>query len=71
MSYYTCVRENVLPGLKNIGAETKLFGLHSLPAGGATAAANLEVNDRIFKIMEDGGQKKLKMDTFTQVLKRN
>ena len=46
---YTCVRENVIEGLKNIAAETKLFGLHSLRAGGATAAANLGVNDRLFK----------------------
>ena len=46
---YTCVRENVIEGLKNIVAETKLFGLHSLRAGGATAAANLGVNDRLFK----------------------
>ena len=29
----------------NIGAETKLFGLYSLRAGGATAAGNLGVND--------------------------
>ena len=46
---YTCVRENVIEGLKNIGTETKLFGLHSLRAGGATAAANLGVNNRLFK----------------------
>ena len=46
---YTCVRENVIEGLKNIVAETKLFGLHSLRAGGATAAANLGVNDRRFR----------------------
>ena len=44
---YTCVRENVIEGLKNIGAETKSFGLHSLQAGGATAAANLRVSDRL------------------------
>ena len=46
---YTCVRENVIEDLKNIGAETRLFGLHSLRAGVATAAANLGVNDRLFK----------------------
>ena len=46
---YTCVRENVIEGFQNIGAETKLFGLHSLRVGGATAAANLGVNDRLFK----------------------
>ena len=46
---YTCVRENVIEGLKNIGTETKLFGFHSLRAGGVTAAVNLEVNDRFFE----------------------
>ena len=46
---YTCVRENVIEGLKNVGAETKLFGLHSLRAGGGTAAVILRVNDRLFK----------------------
>ena len=45
---YTCVRGNVIEGLKNVGVDTKLFGLHSLRAGGATAAANLGVNDRPF-----------------------
>ena len=56
-----------------IHVSEKMFykGWKSLPAGGATAAANLKVNDRLFKIMEDGGLKKLKMDTFTQVLKWN
>ena len=42
---YTCIRQNVIEGLNNIGAETKLFGLHSLRVGGATAAVNLGVND--------------------------
>ena len=46
---YTRVRENVLDGLKNIGLEVELFGLHSLRAGGATVAANLGVKDRLFK----------------------
>ena len=68
---YTCIRKNVIEGLKNIGAETKLSGLHSLRTGGATAAANLGGNDRLFKKHENGSQKKLKMDTFTKVLKRN
>ena len=36
---YTCVKENAILGLKNIGGETKLFGLNSLWARGATAAA--------------------------------
>ena len=46
---YTCVRENVIEGFKNIGAETKSSDLHSLRAGGVTAAANLGVNDQHFK----------------------
>ena len=46
---YTCVRENLIEGLKNIAVETKSFGLHSLRAGDATAAANLGVNERRFK----------------------
>ena len=44
-----CIRENVTERLKNIGAETKSFGLHSLQAGDVTAAANLGANDRFFK----------------------
>ena len=43
-----CQRK-VIEGLKNIGAETKSFGLHGLWAGGATAGANLKVKDRPFK----------------------
>ena len=46
---YTCVRECVLEGLKNIGAEIEMYILHSLRAGGATAAANMGVNDKLFK----------------------
>ena len=45
----TCVRKNVIEGIKNIGVETKLFGLHSLRVGGATAAANLGDSHRFFK----------------------
>ena len=57
---YTCVRENVLEELTNIGAETKLFCLHSLRAGGATAAENLGVNHRLFKKYGRQSQKKLR-----------
>ena len=46
---FTCVRENVTEGLKNLGAQTKSFKLHSLRAGRAITAANLGVNDRLFK----------------------
>ena len=45
---YTSVRENVIEGPKNIGAETKSFGLYILQAGGTTAAANLGVNVKLF-----------------------
>ena len=46
---YICSRESVLKGLQNKGVEVKLFVLHSLWVGSATAAANLGVNDRIDK----------------------
>ena len=46
---YTTVRENVLDALNKIGLSSKKFGLHSLRAGGATAAANLGVSDRLFQ----------------------
>ena len=35
--------------LQAVGLDTKQFGLHSLRAGGATAAANAGVPDRLFK----------------------
>ena len=46
---YTRMRELFLPKLKELGFETKQFSLHSLRAGGATAAANAGVPDRLFK----------------------
>ena len=46
---YTTVRGHVLDLLANIGLDPKKFGLHSLRSGGASAAANLGVNDRLFK----------------------
>ena len=46
---YTTARENVLEALSKIGLNSKKFGLHSLRAGGATAAANLGVSDRLFQ----------------------
>ena len=33
----------------DIGLNSKSYGLHSLRAGGATAAANLGINDKLFK----------------------
>ena len=46
---YTTARENVLCALNKIGLNSRKFGLHSLRAGGATAAANLGVSDRLFQ----------------------
>lgn len=46
---YTTTRENALDALASIGLDRTRFGLHSLRAGGATAAANADVPDRLFK----------------------
>ena len=46
---YTTVRDILLSNLKNIGLDKTQFGLHSLRSGGATAAANLGINDRLFQ----------------------
>ena len=46
---YTTARENLLDALNKIGLNSKKIVLHSLRAGGATAAANLRVSDRLFQ----------------------
>ena len=46
---YTEVRDIWLKNLKNIGLEKSHVGLHSLRSGGATAAANFEIIDRLFQ----------------------
>ena len=46
---YTCLREQFKKKLKELGYAPEQFGLHSLRAGGATAAANAGVPDRNFK----------------------
>ena len=46
---YTRVRELFLNKLAELGFDPKQFGLHSLRSGGATAAANSGVPDRLFK----------------------
>ena len=46
---YSTARSAVLSYLKKIGVNEKLFGLHSLRRGGASAAANRGVNDRLFQ----------------------
>ena len=46
---YTRVRELFLTKLTSLGYDAKQFGLHSLRSGGASAAANAGVPDRLFK----------------------
>ena len=46
---YTTAREILLSALEKLGLNKKLFGLHSLRSGGATAAATAHVEDRLFK----------------------
>ena len=46
---YSCARELILKVFKEVGLESRLFGTHSLRAGGATAAAENQVPDRLFK----------------------
>ena len=43
------MRELFLAKLKLLGFDTTKFSLHSLRSGGATAAANAGVADRLFK----------------------
>ena len=46
---YSRLRELLLAKIEQLGMDPKLFGMHSLRAGGATAAANAGVPDRLFK----------------------
>ena len=46
---YTRLRELFLSKLSELGFDRKHFGLHSLRSGGATAAAQAGVPDRLFK----------------------
>ena len=46
---YTRMRELFLAKLKLLGFDATKFSLHSLRSGGATAAANAGVADRLFK----------------------
>ena len=46
---YTRMRKLFLAKLRELGFDASQFGLHSLRAGGATAAANAGVPDRLFK----------------------
>ena len=46
---YTWLRELFLSKLSQLGFDPKQFGLHSLRSGGASAAANAGVPERLFK----------------------
>ena len=46
---YTTTREFMLSAFKTIGLDESKLGTHSLRAGGATAAANNSICDRLFK----------------------
>jgi hypothetical protein len=46
---YSKLRELLLDKIAKLGFDPALFGMHSLRAGGATAAANAGVQDRLFK----------------------
>ena len=46
---YTCLRDLFKRKLKDLGYQAEEYGLHSLRAGGASAAANAGVPDRLFK----------------------
>ena len=46
---YSRLRELLLERIALVGMDPRLFGMHSLRAGGATAAANAGVPYRLFK----------------------
>ena len=46
---YTRAREIVFSAFESIGLNKKSFELHSSRAGGASAAANRNITDRLFK----------------------
>ena len=46
---YSRAREFLLDSLVELGFPNSSYGLHSLRLGGASAAANAGVNDRLFK----------------------
>lgn len=46
---YSRARELFILKFKAIGLDTKLYGLHSLRIGGASAAANNDLPDRVIK----------------------
>ena len=46
---YSRLRELLLEKISSLGMDPKLFGMHSLWPGGATAATNAGLPDRLFK----------------------
>ena len=46
---YSRLRELLLEKISQLGMDPQLFGMHSLRAGGAMAAANAGVPDHLFK----------------------
>ena len=47
---YSTIRDLLLACIQSIGLDPKAYGTHSLRAGGATAAANRGIPDRLFKV---------------------
>lgn len=58
---FSTLRDLFKAKVKQLGYPAEKFGLHSLRAGGATAVANADVPDRLFKDMRDGNLKMPKM----------
>ena len=66
---YSRTREIVSQAFVELGYKENLFGLHSLRAGSASAAANAGVSDRLFKLHGRWKSVKFKFkfnDTFYQ-----
>ena len=63
---YSRLRELLLERIALVGMDPRLFGKHSLRAGGAMAAANAGVPDRLFK--RHGSLSRPKMVTFSKNL---
>ena len=63
LSYTRRMRELFLSKLPALGFDAKQFGLHSLRAGGASAAANASIPDRLFKRHGCWNQKQRNMAT--------
>ena len=57
---YSRLRELLSDRIQGLGMDPKQFGMHSLRVGGATAAANTGMPDRLFK-RHDQSQPKMAM----------